>query len=385
MLTNQTRKRDRNGTYYHDPCPLDRMAHEGGGNGALDAGLAIRELPRKYNLVYEMGERGGKFDPLSNGEDGGNENRDGDNSDSDDDGGGEGDGGDTREQTRQSIWKGSLQRSATAPGSKKHVSANQKHCANASLLKSTTLLWGGGPTVSEKAASRKQAKIQRQKPSHKGSAENKRRSSRIVRGSSASVAVASPKAGQLRPSTQKQKQNRIPNTMGLNRTAKPSSSLSEPSAKVPPSRYQAPFGTAPSSFTSYSSSATSMDELPDELLLHVFALGTKQDLAALACSCSRFRRIVYDERLWIKVDAQGLALDADRLAFFGSRRPRHLDLSRCSGVDKVGLELLAEACGDVLQSLTLVGCKQTTNESLIPIAASCEALSELDISWVRQK
>ena len=305
VMTNQTRKRDRNGTYYHDPCPAAKTAP------------SVLDAKHDGDSIY-----GGNGDGVVRG--GNHRNKD--------DGGG--DGGVAHQKDH--IWKGSIgslkRRSET-----KAKGSRRQNGMGASLAKST-LLWEG-PTAAEKAAARKQAKSQRRK---QNSTDSEKRSAQSREGSASNNTAPKQKGKEKQKLKQKESQREAPaDAQNTANTRTPVAALAPAPAPAPASpsrRLWSPASSPPrrahlspqpyrssstisasSPFSTFPSSAATIDELPDELLLHVFVLVTKPELAALACVCSRFRQIAYDERLWRHINATGITLTSDTLNFFGGR------------------------------------------------------------------
>ncbi|NXN88508.1 SKP2 protein, partial [Bombycilla garrulus] len=173
-------------------------------------------------------------------------------------------------------------------------------------------------------------------------------------------------------------------------------------------------------------SGISLDALPDELLLAIFAYFPLKDLLKVSTICKRWRRLAFDESLWQTLDLAGQNLLPGVLAqllpagvtalrcprscighslFKTSSLPKlqHLDLSNCT-VSAPDLHSILRLCeklqnlsleGLVLSDkiiesiarnpnlirLNLCGCSGFSAEALELMLSRCSMLDELNLSW----
>lgn len=170
----------------------------------------------------------------------------------------------------------------------------------------------------------------------------------------------------------------------------------------------------------------SWDELPDELLLAIFAYLPLNDLLKVSMICKRWHRLSFDESLWQTLDLTcrsllpgviGQLLPAGVTAFrcprscignplFKTMKPlrvQHMDLSnctvsvadlqsilcRCERLENLSLEGLVLS-DDIIKSiaknpslirLNLCGCSGFSAEALELMLSKCSMLEELNLSW----
>ncbi|NXM67763.1 SKP2 protein, partial [Serilophus lunatus] len=170
----------------------------------------------------------------------------------------------------------------------------------------------------------------------------------------------------------------------------------------------------------------SLDVLPDELLLAIFAYLPLKDLLKVSLICKRWHRLSFDESLWQTLDLSGgnlppgvigQLLPAGVTVFRCPRaciwnplfkttkllRLQHLDLSNCT-VSVAYLQSILSLCerlqnlsleglvlsdniiksiarNPCLMRLNLCGCSGFSAEALEMMLSSCSALEELNLSW----
>ncbi|XP_008930360.1 S-phase kinase-associated protein 2 [Manacus vitellinus] len=170
----------------------------------------------------------------------------------------------------------------------------------------------------------------------------------------------------------------------------------------------------------------SLDALPDELLLAIFAYLPLKDLLKVSVICKRWHRLSFDESLWQTLDLTGgnllpgvlgHLLPAGVTVFRCPRacignplfkttellRLQYLDLSNCtmSVADLQSILCLCERLQNLsleglvlsdniiksiarnpnLIRLNLCGCSGFSAEALEMMLSSCSALEELNLSW----
>ncbi|NXA08983.1 SKP2 protein, partial [Sapayoa aenigma] len=173
-------------------------------------------------------------------------------------------------------------------------------------------------------------------------------------------------------------------------------------------------------------SGVSLDALPDELLLAIFAHLSLKDLLKVSLICKRWHRLSFDESLWQSLDLTGgnllpgvigQLLPAGVTVFRCPRsciwnplfkttkllRLEHLDLSNCtvSVADLQSILCLCERLQNLsleglvlsdnilkgiarnpnLMRLNLCGCSRFSAEALEMMLNSCSMLEELNLSW----
>ncbi|NWI96028.1 SKP2 protein, partial [Pitta sordida] len=173
-------------------------------------------------------------------------------------------------------------------------------------------------------------------------------------------------------------------------------------------------------------SGASLDNLPDELLLAIFAYLPLKDLLKVSLICKRWHRLSFDESLWQSLDLAGgnllpgvigQLLPAGVTVFRCPRaciwnplfkttkllRLQHLDLSYstvcaadlqrilclCERLQNLSLEALGLS-DDIMENITrnhnlmrlnLSGCKGFSAEAMAVMLSSCSMLQELNLSW----
>ncbi|NWI49495.1 SKP2 protein, partial [Calyptomena viridis] len=173
-------------------------------------------------------------------------------------------------------------------------------------------------------------------------------------------------------------------------------------------------------------SGVSLDALPDELLLAIFAYLPLKDLLKVSLISKRWHRLSFDESLWQTLDLTGEnllpgvighLLPAGVTVFRCPRscisnplfkttkllRLQHLDMSNCT-VSLADLQSILCLCGrlqnlsleglvlsdDIIKSiagnpslirLNLCGCSGFSAEALEMMLSSCSMLEELNLSW----
>ncbi|KAF2984656.1 hypothetical protein EK904_012577 [Melospiza melodia maxima] len=170
----------------------------------------------------------------------------------------------------------------------------------------------------------------------------------------------------------------------------------------------------------------SLDALPDELLLAIFAYLPLKDLLKVSMICKRWHRLSFDESLWQTLDLTGgnllpgvlgQLLPAGVTVFRCPRscigdplfktsnllKIQHLDLSNCtvSAADLHSILCLCEKLQNLsleglvlsdsiiksiarnpnLIRLNLCGCSGFSAEALELMLSSCSMLEELNLSW----
>ncbi|XP_014731028.1 PREDICTED: S-phase kinase-associated protein 2 isoform X1 [Sturnus vulgaris] len=173
-------------------------------------------------------------------------------------------------------------------------------------------------------------------------------------------------------------------------------------------------------------SGISLDALPDELLLAIFAYLPLKDLLKVSMICKRWHRLSFDESLWQTLDLTGgnllpgvlgQLLPAGVTVFRCPRscigdplfktsnllKIQHLDLSNCtvSAADLHSILCLCEKLQNLsleglvlsdniiksiarnpnLIRLNLCGCSGFSAEALELMLSSCSMLEELNLSW----
>ncbi|KAJ7415000.1 S-phase kinase-associated protein 2 [Willisornis vidua] len=173
-------------------------------------------------------------------------------------------------------------------------------------------------------------------------------------------------------------------------------------------------------------SGVSLDALPDELLLSIFAYLSLKDLLKVSVICRRWHHLSFDESLWQTLDLTGgnllpgvigHLLPAGVTAFRCPRscigsplfktnellKLQHLDLSNCtvSAADLHSVLCLCERLQNLsleglvlsdniikaiarnpnLMRLNLCGCSGFSAEALEMMLSSCSVLEELNLSW----
>ncbi|NXY07360.1 SKP2 protein, partial [Pteruthius melanotis] len=173
-------------------------------------------------------------------------------------------------------------------------------------------------------------------------------------------------------------------------------------------------------------SGISLDALPDELLLAIFAYLPLKDLLKVSVICKRWHRLSFDESLWQTLDLTGATLLPGVLGYllpagvtvfrcprscigdplFKTSNPlkiQYLDLSNCT-VPVTGLHSILCLCEKLLNlsleglglsdsiiksiaknpnliRLNLCGCSGFSPEALELMLSSCSMLEELNLSW----
>ncbi|XP_071436327.1 S-phase kinase-associated protein 2 [Pithys albifrons albifrons] len=173
-------------------------------------------------------------------------------------------------------------------------------------------------------------------------------------------------------------------------------------------------------------SGVSLDALPDELLLSIFAYLSLKDLLKVSVICRRWHHLSFDESLWQTLDLTGVnllpgvighLLPAGVTVFRCPRscigsplfktnellKLQHLDLSNCTvsaadlhsvlclcerlqnlSLEGVGLSdniIKAIARNPNLMRLNLCGCSGFSAEALEMMLSCCSVLEELNLSW----
>ncbi|NWW81033.1 SKP2 protein, partial [Climacteris rufus] len=173
-------------------------------------------------------------------------------------------------------------------------------------------------------------------------------------------------------------------------------------------------------------SGVSLDTLPDELLLAIFAYLPLRELLKVSLVCKRLHHLSFDESLWQTLDLTGgnlapgvlgVLLPAGVTVFRCPRscignplfktstrlKVQHLDLSNCtvSAADLHSILCLCEKLqnlsleglvlsDDLIKSiarnpnlirLNLCGCSRFSAEALELMLSSCSMLEELNLSW----
>ncbi|XP_017585677.1 PREDICTED: S-phase kinase-associated protein 2 [Corvus brachyrhynchos] len=132
-------------------------------------------------------------------------------------------------------------------------------------------------------------------------------------------------------------------------------------------------------------SGISLDALPDELLLAIFAYLPLRDLLKVSMICKRWHRLSFDESLWQTLDLTGGNLLPGVL---GHLLPAGVSVFRCprscigDPLFKTSKYIIKSiARNPNLIRLNLCGCSGFSAETLELMLSSCSMLEELNLSW----
>ncbi|XP_075236200.1 S-phase kinase-associated protein 2 isoform X2 [Lycorma delicatula] len=175
-------------------------------------------------------------------------------------------------------------------------------------------------------------------------------------------------------------------------------------------------------------------KLSDEIILMIMHFLPRRSLFECAQVCQRWRRIVYDESLWIRIDLSGRTVRSDTMGYILSRNPlilrmaqvdvqtplfkeltltttdlaakvEFLDLSmavisskdlalllsKCKKIRKLSLEHCTtdeDVCRSIsnninLETLNLSLCYELNDIGLKYIIENCTSLQDLNVQWTR--
>jgi hypothetical protein len=136
-----------------------------------------------------------------------------------------------------------------------------------------------------------------------------------------------------------------------------------------------------------SSCISPIQQLPDELLLHIFSFLEPNDLAKCARVNKHFQRISEDSSLWKEITIVKRQLTDMWLYRLSELQPSILHLVCCRGGPKLsssGLRQLFRSSAKTLHRLNISGCSggELTGVSLLLHCSSrCHNLKSLNVSW----